>query len=111
MALTGLGLLCALLLPGCLGGDGSTDAGEGNQNFSHDNIPLIDRFGEQLTVASTEPYSPRLTCGGCHDVDHIANGYHFQQGRTDLDGNVVVQDNFMADGRGFVRSPGMYGKW
>ena len=28
----------------------------------------------------TAPYSPRKTCGECHDVDKIAEGYHFTQG-------------------------------
>ena len=47
----------------------------------------------------------------CHDVDAISNGYHFQQGRTDADGLVQATDDFFGDGRDWLKSPGMYGKW
>jgi len=84
--------------------------------YGHTPIPLKDRSGGVLTPGATAPYSPRQTCGGlaCHDVDEffqIANSYHFQQGRTDISGNIIMQDDFFGDGRTFQRSPGMYGKW
>ena len=79
--------------------------------MDHTNIVLKDRMGNALTANSTEPYSPRQTCGTCHDIDAIANGYHFQQGRTDKDGAIQVADNFFADGRTWLKSDGMYGKW
>ena len=44
-------------------------------------------------------------------MDAIANGYHFQQGRTDASGAVVTKDDYFADGRGWLKSAGMYGKW
>jgi hypothetical protein len=77
----------------------------------HTNIVLKDHQGNALQLTSTEPYSPRETCGACHDVDEIANGYHFQQGRTDETGAVVMKDNFNNDGRDWLKSAGMYGKW
>lgn len=77
----------------------------------HENIVLRDRWGSPLTVASTEPYSPRKTCGECHDIDAIANGYHFQQGRTDAHGDIQMADDFNGDGRDWLKSDGMYGKW
>ncbi len=75
-------------------------------------IVLKDQAGNELTVAQSVPYSPRQTCGGCHDLDShtgITNGLHFQQGRTDATGNVVTQDDFFGDGRTWVRGPGRYG--
>lgn len=27
------------------------------------------------------PYSPKQTCGKCHDYDKITKGFHFQQGK------------------------------
>lgn len=78
---------------------------------THDDIVLRDRWGNPLQVGSTEPYSPRRTCGECHDVDTIANGYHFQQGRTDAAGNIHMTDDFNGDGRFWLLSDGMYGKW
>jgi hypothetical protein len=74
-------------------------------------IPLRDTLGNVIVTGSTTPHSGRQTCGPCHDVDQISNAYHFQQGRTDQTGNIVVQDDFFGDGRFFIRSPGMYGKW
>lgn len=81
------------------------------QDSDHFDVPLKDRFGGSISPESTEPYSPRKTCGTCHDIDHIANGYHFQQGRTDSSGQIIVKEDFFADGRKFIKSPGMYGKW
>jgi hypothetical protein len=77
----------------------------------HTNILLKDHQGNAIQLTSTEPYSPRETCGACHDVDEIANGYHFQQGRTDATGAVVMKDDFFSDGRTWLKSAGMYGKW
>ena len=95
-----LGLAC-----GC--SDGSSNGRKG----VHRNVVLRDFQGNAITVGSRTPYSPRQTCGPCHDIDEIANGYHFQQGRTDLTGNIVTRDDYFGDGRDFIRSAGMYGKW
>lgn len=78
---------------------------------AHLNVVLLDRTGQPLAPGSTEPYSPRQTCGGCHDVDKFANGYHFQQGRTDENGTIIVAEDYFGDGRSYIQSPGMYGKW
>ena len=72
---------------------------------------LRDHLGQPLVEGSTEPYSPRETCGQCHWVDQIANGYHFQQGRTDAAGFIVADNDYFGDGREYIRSAGMYGKW
>ena len=74
-------------------------------------IPLRDSLGGVITVDSATPYSGRQTCGaiGCHDVDYIANGLKFQQGRTDTTGNIIVQDDYFEDGRWWIRGGGRYG--
>jgi hypothetical protein len=77
----------------------------------HTNILLKDHEGNAIQLGSNVPYSPRETCGACHDVDEIANGYHFQQGRTDATGAIVMKDDFNNDGRDWLKSAGMYGKW
>ena len=79
--------------------------------MDHTNILLKDRFGNNITVASTEPFSPRETCGECHDIDAIHNGYHFQQGRTNAAGTVHMTSDFFGDDRPWLQSNGMYGKW
>ncbi|MEK6675398.1 MAG: hypothetical protein AABZ47_07050 [Planctomycetota bacterium] len=73
-------------------------------------IPLRDVSGNVLSVNSTLPYNGRQTCGGCHDVAHISNGFIHQQGRTDAEGNLVMKDDFYDDGRWWIRSAGMYGR-
>jgi len=114
LALTVIGgmALAGLALGGC----GSSGENVGPPiipppTATHDNIVLRDRWGNPLQVGDTEPYSPRATCGECHDVDSIANGYHFQQGRTDANGDIQMQTDFYGDGRYWLLSDGMFGKW
>lgn len=101
----------ALFLGACNGSSTAAPVVTGFPLTDHPHVPLLDVAGNQLTEASTEPYSPKRTCGGCHDYDAIANAYHFQQGRTDAAGNVVMADDYFNDGRAFLKSAGMYGKW
>jgi mono/diheme cytochrome c family protein len=97
-------------------GDGDVDAADFatlSGNLGHLPIPLKDNLGNPITLDSTRGYSGRETCGatGCHDVARISNGLVFQQGRTDTAGNIIMQDDFFGDGRWWVRSGGMYGRW
>ncbi len=122
--ITGLGLFAAGVLGGCpqllellgqpaatTGGTSGATSGNGSAGGPHADVQLLDKFGNPLTASSRRAFSPRKTCGACHDIDTIAGGYHFQQGRIDADGNVQVRDDFFGDGRTWVRSDGMYGKW
>lgn len=53
-----------------------------------------------------QPYSPKQTCGKCHDYGKITEGYHFQQGWDEID------DQFgLKKGKPWIFSPGMMGKW
>src|SRR4030043_813720 len=65
-----------------------------SQDSFHKKIILKGIDGNPLFPESKAPYSPRKTCGGCHDYDQITNGYHFQQGRTDGAGKIVIRDTF-----------------
>jgi len=49
------------------------------------------------------PYSPRQTCGACHNYDQITKGFHFQQGWD------KIKDDFNKD-KPWVLSDGMSGK-
>ena len=46
---------------------------------------LLDEDGNRIDpvggVNADKPYSPKQTCGKCHDYDKITRGYHFTQGR------------------------------
>ena len=80
-----------------------------SQEAKHPKIVLKGFDGGPLTLESKVPYSPRKTCGACHDYARITNGYHFQQGRTDGTGKVVISDTF--DPRfSWNLSSGMFGK-
>jgi len=74
-------------------------------------MPLKDVFGNAITIASSNPYNGRQTCGPCHDVARISNGFLFQQGRTDTSGRLDMRDDYHGDGRFWIKSSGRYGKW
>jgi hypothetical protein len=80
-----------------------------SQEFSHEKVILKGFDGNPLTIESKNPYSPKKTCGGCHDYERITNGYHFQQGRTDEDRKIVISDTFDQK-YSWNLSSGMYGK-
>lgn len=75
----------------------------------HEKIVLKGLDGSDLTLDSRIPYSPKKTCGACHEYDRITNGYHFQQGRTDGTGKIVISDTFDPK-YPWNLSSGMYGK-
>jgi len=75
----------------------------------HEKIILMGFDGSPLTPDSKIPYSPKRTCGACHDYDQITNGYHFQQGRTDGTGKIIISDTFDPK-YPWNLSSGMYGK-
>jgi hypothetical protein len=75
----------------------------------HEKIVLRGFDANPLTLESRGPYSPRKTCGSCHPYHQITLGYHFQLGRTDGAGKVVVSDTFDQKVP-WSLSAGMYGK-
>ncbi len=81
-----------------------------SEESSHPEIILMDYDGNEISPESNIPYSPKNTCGECHDYDNITNAYHFQHGRTDADRNIVVSDDLDSKNPWLV-SMGMYGKW
>ena len=66
----------------------------------HPTVPLLDKNGDNVielakaqgqklvingvTYFKGNPYSPKETCGSCHDYDVITSAYHFQLGATDM---------------------------
>jgi hypothetical protein len=80
-----------------------------SQIFLHEKIVLKGFDGSPLTTDSKMPYSPKRTCGACHDYDQITKGYHFQQGRADATGKIIVSDTFDSK-YPWNLSSGMYGK-
>lgn len=54
-------------------------------------------------INSDKPYSPKQTCGKCHDYDLIIKGYHFQQGKDEK------ATGTYAERYQWVSHPGNYG--
>ena len=81
-----------------------------SQGFEHEKVEIRGSDGSSLTIDSKVPYSPRKTCGACHDYEQITKGYHFQQGRADRSGNIVIRDTFDPK-YPWNLSPGMFGKY
>lgn len=82
----------------------------GKDESEHPEFVLLDYQGNEVSPGSTIPYSPRNTCGECHDYEGITKAYHFQQGRSDSQGNLLVNDD-MDPKKPWLISRGMYGKW
>lgn len=76
----------------------------------HIPVKLKGYDGKELKIDSKEPYSPKQTCGMCHNYKEITNGYHFQQGRTDGSGKIIISDSFNPK-KPWILSAGMFGKW
>jgi hypothetical protein len=83
---------------------------ETSEEPTHPEVILIDYDGNEISLDSNIPYSPKNTCGECHDYDAITNAYHFQHGRTDAEGNIIIRDD-MDSKNPWLISRGMYGKW
>lgn len=71
---------------------------------------LLDEQGNVINplkgINPTVPYSPKKTCGKCHDYDKITEAYHFQQGK----GEKMTRD--FEETYPWCTSPGQYGgRW
>jgi hypothetical protein len=102
---------------------------------AHQDVTLRDLAGNAIAPGSKTPYSPKQTCGPCHNYESdaaaitkqqivagitgtaytvssashgVSAGYHFQQGLNTPWGN--TQRAFYGL-PGFTSSPGMYGKY
>ena len=74
--------------------------------WPHQDVWLRNEQGDKITAAlnSVDPYSPKKTCGVCHNYSVITSGYHFQQGFD------VINDRYDSR-KPWILSPGMFGNW
>ncbi|MGB9711878.1 MAG: hypothetical protein ACPL2F_01910 [Dissulfurimicrobium hydrothermale] len=105
--------------------------------FAHPAVRLLDANGmpikDQLNPSDTvvaangsvymrgPAYSPKQTCGKCHDYQAITRAYHFHEGAgaygQDLSDHWSVKnkDNplyrYLANAYGHLISPGQFGAW
>ena len=87
-----------------------TTTQEQNPRLAGDVCPpflLRDEVGNVINPVTgenaDEPYSPRQTCGGCHDYEKITQGSHFQQGADEQ------RPGLLGDRCQWVSTPGNYG--
>lgn len=75
--------------------------------LAHPSVVLKDEAGNSV-LKSGKPISTRHSCGGdCHDYDFITNSFHFQQGKTEIDRELLASHEIAP----FNVSPGMFGKF
>ncbi|MCM2370183.1 hypothetical protein [Aporhodopirellula aestuarii] len=68
----------------------SSSAADGSRRFAHSDsdkrylhhIDLYDLNNRKITPDSDQPYSPKNTCGRCHDFETISHGWHFNAFRS-----------------------------
>lgn len=72
----------------------------------HPNLVLKDDAGRNV-LESGKPISTRRTCGDCHDYDFIADSFHFQQGKAEMNRALLKSHGAPS----FNSSPGMFGKF
>ncbi len=83
---------------------------DSQSRFVH-RIELLGLKGEMIKPDSKSPYSPRHTCGLCHDYRAILGGYHFQAGRKGQTGGRHGEPWFLADEMARVQLPVSYRPW
>jgi hypothetical protein len=68
---------------------------------------LLDEDGNIINPVAglnvDKPYSPRQTCGKCHDYEKITQGFHFQQGKDE------IATGTYAERYQWASNPGNYG--
>ncbi|MCL6520619.1 MAG: hypothetical protein K6T99_12400 [Armatimonadetes bacterium] len=78
-----------------------------SQTYSHVPIELLDENGAKIdpNAANAKPYSPRRTCGACHDYEAISKAYHFQLGA-----DRISDDYGKKVGKPWISSQGQFGR-
>ena len=91
--------------------------------------PVIDQLddGDTITAANGSvykkgpAYSPKETCGACHDYQAVTRAYHFREGAgpngqivndqwSDMNNDGTLY-KYLANAYGHLLSPGQYGAW
>ncbi len=99
--------------------------------YDYNGNRIIDQLDDGDTVTAANgtvykkgpAYSPKQTCGKCHDYDAITKAYHFREG-SNPGANGGVSDTWVSENRksnhlqkyltnayGHLLSPGQFGAW
>ncbi len=106
--------------------------------FAHPEVTLLDENGnpiisqldknDKIVAANGSvyyrgpAYSPKMTCGKCHDYNAVTKAYHFREGAgpngEDLSDTWVSEkrgkdhlNKYLSNAYGYILSPGQYGAW
>jgi hypothetical protein len=86
----------------------------------NDTIMMKDNQGNDVQYAAGPAYSPKGTCGRCHDYDSVTQAYHFMQGAEvgKSPSDHWVEENmhgtaykYLANAYAHLLGPGQYGAW
>jgi hypothetical protein len=95
---------------------------------SHDGVRIWEQLSETDIITlnghvyrAGPAYSPKATCGSCHDYDAITRAYHFREGTgpngegasdhwSDRENDGTLY-KYLANAYGHLRSPGQFGAW
>ena len=106
--------------------------------FAHPEVTLLDENGnpiinqldknDKIVAANGSvyyrgpAYSPKQTCGKCHDYSSVTKAYHFREGAgpngEDLSDTWVYEkkgkdplNKYLSNAYAHILSPGQYGAW
>jgi len=88
-----------------------------------DTITMKANDGSDVVYAAGPAYSPKATCGQCHDYNAITKAYHFMQGGLPGPDGMGVSDlwssenqdgttyKYLSNAYGHLLSGGQFGAW
>ncbi|HEB69119.1 MAG TPA: hypothetical protein ENI88_05800 [Desulfobulbus sp.] len=92
-------------------------------------VPIIEQLDPTDTITAANgsvymagpPYSPKQTCGSCHNYQAVTRAFHFREGTGPRGENVSdhwSDENkdgtlykYLANAYAYIVSPGEYGAW
>ncbi len=92
-------------------------------------VPIIEQLDPTDTITAANgsvymagpPYSPKQTCGSCHNYDAVTRAFHFREGTGPRGENLSdhwSDENkdgtlykYLANAYAYIVSPGEYGAW
>ncbi len=92
-------------------------------------VPILEQLDPTDTITAANgslymagpPYSPKQTCGRCHDYEAVTRAFHFREGTGPRGENISdhwsdehkdgTLYKYLANAYAYIISPGEYGAW
>jgi hypothetical protein len=88
-------------------------------------LTMYDNNGNEVVYAEGPAYSPKATCGACHDYTAITKAYHFMQGALpgpegsgmgvsdtwSSENQDGIPQKYLSNAYGHLLSGGQFGAW